>query len=92
MFTIEHRLVSTSSISNHLVCTRPPLYSLTLPSLPFHLSPPLLSQILECVTVNLTLLYALLAYSSLKQRDFRGVYVSPSCFSLEFTYQKAKLF
>ena len=26
--------------------------------------------------MNLTLLYALLAYSSIKQRDFSGVYVS----------------
>ena len=34
------------------------------------------SQILQCVTMNLTLLYALLAYSSIKQRDFSGVYVS----------------
>ena len=36
-----------------------------------------LYQILQCVAMNLTLIYALLAYSSIKQRDFtRGVYVS----------------
>ena len=42
-----------------------------------------LSQILQCVAMNLTLLYALLAYSSIKQKDFSGVYVScPSNISL----------
>ena len=29
--------------------------------------------------MNVTLIYALLAYSSIKQRDFSGVYVS-SCY------------
>ena len=33
-------------------------------------------QILECVAINLTLIYAMLAYSSIKQRDFSTVYVS----------------
>ena len=33
-------------------------------------------QILECVAVNLTLIYALLAYSAIKQKDFSTVYVS----------------
>ena len=32
-------------------------------------------QILECVAVNLTLVYALLAYSEIKQKDFSSVYV-----------------
>jgi len=31
--------------------------------------------ILECVTVNLTLVYALLAHSSLKQKNFGGILV-----------------
>ena len=33
-------------------------------------------QILECVAVNLTLIYALLAHSAIKQKDFSTVYVS----------------
>ncbi len=46
-------------------------------------------QILECVAVNLTILYALLAYSNIKQKDFNNVYVraSPSLYckhSLEY--------
>ena len=32
-------------------------------------------QTLQCVAMNVTLIYALLAYSSIKQRDFSGVYV-----------------
>ena len=31
---------------------------------------------MECVVVNLTLVYALLAYSNIKQKDFNNVYVS----------------
>ena len=33
------------------------------------------TQILQCVAMNVTLLYSLLAYSSIKQKDFSGVYV-----------------
>ena len=33
-------------------------------------------QILECVTINLALVYALLAYVAIKQKDFSTVYVS----------------
>ena len=33
-------------------------------------------QIVECVTVNLTCVYALMAYSSVKQKDFSNIYVS----------------
>ena len=36
----------------------------------------LVFQIMECVVVNLTIVYALLAYSSIKQKDFNNVYVS----------------
>ena len=36
-------------------------------------------QILQCVAMNVTLIYSLLAYSSIKQRDFSGVYVSLQC-------------
>lgn len=32
-------------------------------------------QILECITVNLTLVYALLAYSSIHQKDFNTLLV-----------------
>ena len=35
-----------------------------------------LRQILQCVAMNVTLIYALLVYSSIKQKDNRGVYVS----------------
>ena len=33
-------------------------------------------QIMECITVNMTCVYAMLAYSSIKQKDFSNVYVS----------------
>ena len=33
-------------------------------------------QVFQCVAMNVTLIYSLLAYSSIKQRDFSGVYVS----------------
>ena len=36
-------------------------------------------QILQCVAMNVTLIYSLLAYSSIKQRHFSGVYVSLQC-------------
>ena len=54
---------------------------LSLPLLspfPFPSSPPTPhshNQILECVAVNLTLVYALLAYSGIKKKDFSNVYV-----------------
>ena len=35
-----------------------------------------LSQILECVTVNLTLVYALFSYATLKHRDLNKILVS----------------
>ncbi|CAI8022378.1 hypothetical protein GBAR_LOCUS13152 [Geodia barretti] len=34
-----------------------------------------MTVILQCVAMNVTLIYALLAYSSIKQRDFSGVYM-----------------
>ena len=37
-----------------------------------------LFQVLQCVAMNVTLIYSLLAYSSIRQRDFSGVYVSLS--------------
>ena len=57
-------------------------HHLTPPDITWHhltlhgISSPL--QILECVSVNLTLVYALLAYSSLKQKSFIGILVSPN--------------
>ena len=43
--------------------------------LPFPSTPHSYNQILECVAVNLTLVYALLAYSGIKKKDFSNVYV-----------------
>jgi hypothetical protein len=34
-----------------------------------------MTVILQCIAMNVTLIYALLAYSSIKQRDFSGVYM-----------------
>ena len=34
-------------------------------------------QILQCVTVNLTLVYALLAYARIKKQDFTNILVRP---------------
>jgi hypothetical protein len=34
----------------------------------------LLTVILQCVSMNVTLIYALLAYSSIRQKDFSGAY------------------
>ena len=34
------------------------------------------SQILQCVAMNVTLIYALLAYYSIKQKSVNGFYVS----------------
>jgi hypothetical protein len=34
-----------------------------------------MTVIFQCVAMNVTLIYALLAYSSIKQRDFTGVYM-----------------
>ena len=59
---------------------KPMLYLHTSPKNP-NRNHTLTLQILQCVTMNLTLLYALLAYSSIKQRDFSGVYVSPNVLS-----------
>ena len=49
-------------------------------------------KILQCVAMNVTLIYAFLAYSSIKQRDFSGVYVScyclcVACYSLHKHFQ-----
>lgn len=59
------------------------LFPLPPSTLPIYLYPSFLlyiltSQILQCVAMNLTLIYSLLAYSSIRQRDFSGLYVSPT--------------
>ena len=46
-------------------------------------------QILQCVAMNVTLIYALLAYSSIKQRDFSGVYVGDTSLSCTCVYKAA---
>ncbi len=68
LYTIEFGL----SFIFRLICILAISTSFSFVLIPYHM------QILECVAVNLTILYALLAYSNIKQKDFNNVYVRAS--------------
>ena len=80
--TLPHSISTKSEtvLPNNTIMTV--LFPLPPSTLPIYLYPSFLlyiltSQILQCVAMNLTLIYSLLAYSSIRQRDFSGLYVSP---------------